>query len=355
MKRKAVILGATGMVGQRFISLLENHPQFEVAVLAASEKSAGKKYKDAAKWVLDERMPEGMGEKEVIMCNPQEVKKIDSEAEIVFSSLPGEIAGKVEEDFAREGFAVFSKAANHRMEEDVPLIIPEVNPEQLELIEMQRRKRGWKGNGFISTDPNCTTTQLAISLKPLHDKFGIRSMRMVSMQALSGAGYPGVASLDIIDNVIPFISGEEEKVEEEAKKLLGKMKNGKVEDAKFQISASCNRVHVKDGHLENVFLELEKGFEVEEVKKTFEEFRGEPQRLKLHSAPLQPIVVREEKDRPQPRRDREEGNGMAISVGRIRKDVFGNLKYICLGHNTIRGAAGNGILHAELAIAKKII
>jgi len=350
LKRRVAIMGATGTVGQRFIQLLEDHPWFEVSVLTASERSAGKRYREACRWRLEMEMPEEVSDMTVVNTN---LKSIESAGDVdfVFSALPGRIAGPIEEEVASE-YPVISKASAHRLDEDIPLIIPEVNPEQLELIPVQRRKRGWRG--FISTDPNCSTIQLAITLKPLM-RFGLRKVIVSTMQALSGAGYPGVASLDIIDNVIPYISGEEEKLERETRKILGTLKGGRVQPADITISASCNRVNVKDGHLEVVFVELEEKPSIEEIKEAFRNFSGEPQRLKLPTAPERPIVVREEIDRPQPRYDRDEYGGMSVVVGRIREDPVMTVKYLCLGHNTIRGAAGAGVLSAELMAARGII
>jgi aspartate-semialdehyde dehydrogenase len=281
------------------------------------------------------------------------VKSVEKECDIdmVFSSLPGNIAGAIEEEFA-EKYPVVSKVRAHRLDDDVPLLIPEVNPGHLDLIPIQRDRRRW--NGFISTDPNCSTIQLAITLKPLMS-FGLRKVVVSTMQALSGAGYPGVASLDIIDNVVPFIPGEEEKIESETLKILGNFDGSSVLNADLKISASCNRVNVRDGHLESVFVELESCAGVEEIIEAFESFRGEPQRLHLPSAPEKPIVVRNESNRPQPRLDRSEGKGMSVVVGRIRKDPALTLKYSCLGHNTIRGAAGAGVLSAELMVTKDYI
>jgi aspartate-semialdehyde dehydrogenase len=280
-------------------------------------------------------------------ANIESVEKAGN-VDIIFSSLPGDIAGPVEAEFAAM-YPVFSKASAHRMEKDVPLIIPEVNPEHAALIPIQQKKRNWKG--FISTDSNCSTIQLVITLKPLMD-FGLKQVIVSTMQALSGAGYPGVASLDIIDNVIPFIPKEEEKMESEALKILGTFNGNAVQNAAFQLSASCNRVHVKDGHLESVFVKLDNNPTSEEVEEAFKSFTGEPQKLKLPSAPEHPIVVRKEPNRPQPRYDRDEGKGMSVVVGRIRKDPIMTVKYLCLGHNTIRGGAGAGILSAEFMVAK---
>jgi aspartate-semialdehyde dehydrogenase len=345
-KRKVAILGATGAVGQRYIQLLQGHPWFEIAVLAASERSAGKKYKDACTWLMETDMPKEIGELPVANIDVASAEKT-GDFDLVFTSLPGDLAGPVEAEFAAL-YPVFSKASAHRMEKDVPLIIPEINPDHAELIKVQQRLRGWKG--FISTDPNCSTIQMAITLKPLL-QFGLRQVVVTTMQALSGAGYPGVASLDIIDNVVPFISGEEDKMETEARKILGTFNHGVIQNADFQISASCNRVHVKDGHLESIFVKLDQEPTIEQIEAAFEDFKGAPQMLKLPSAPANPIIVRHEKNRPQPRFDRDAGCGMSVVVGRIRKDPIMTFKYMCLGHNTVRGAAGGGILSAELYVA----
>ena len=346
-KRKVAILGTTGAVGQRYIQLLQGHPWFKIEVLAASELSAGKKFKDACNWIMESNLPKEIAEMPVANADVASVEKA-GDVDLVFSSLPGDLAGPVESEFAAI-YPVFSKASAHRMEKDVPLIIPEINPDHADLIKIQQKLRGWKG--FITTDPNCSTIQLAITLKPLM-QFGLKQIMVSTMQALSGAGYPGVPSLDIIDNVVPFISGEEEKMEAEALKILGKFNGKAVENADFQLSASCNRVHVKDGHLESVFIKLEEDPSIEEIEAAFANFRGDPQKLKLPSAPINPIVVRHEKNRPQPRFDRDTGCGMSVVVGRIRKDPIMTFKYICLGHNTVRGAAGGGILSAELYVSK---
>jgi aspartate-semialdehyde dehydrogenase len=347
VKRKVAILGATGAVGQRFIQLLQGHPWFQIEVLAASERSAGKKYRDACPWLMETELPKEIAEMPVVNADVESVKQAGA-IDLVFSSLPGDLAGSVETQFGAI-YPVFSKASAHRMDKDVPLLVPEVNPEHIELVKIQQKLRGWKG--FIATDPNCSTIQLAITLKPLM-QFGLKQVMVSTMQALSGAGYPGVASLDIIDNVIPFISGEEEKMETEALKILGKYDGYNVKNADFQLSASCNRVNVGDGHLESIFIKLEQDPTIDEIEDAFIKFQGEPQRLKLPSAPVSPIVVRHEKNRPQPRFDRDTGNGMSVVVGRIRKDPIMTFKYMCLGHNTIRGAAGGGILSAELYVSK---
>ena len=347
MKRKVAILGATGAVGQRYIQLLQGHPWFQIEVLAASERSAGKRYRDACNWVMESNLPKEIAEMTVADATVSSVEKT-GDVDLVFSSLPGDLAGPVESEFAAL-YPVFSKASAHRMEQDVPLMIPEVNPGHLAVVPIQQKARGWKG--FISTDPNCSTIQLAITLKSLMS-FGLKQVIVSTMQALSGAGYPGVPSLDIIDNVVPYIPKEEEKMEVEALKILGTFDGNVVQNADLQLSATCNRVHVKDGHLESVFVKLEDEPSIEEVEKAFVSFKGEPQKLKLPSAPHHPIIVRKEQNRPQPRFDREEGKGMSIVVGRIRQDPIMTLKYMCLGHNTIRGGAGAGILSAELTVAK---
>jgi aspartate-semialdehyde dehydrogenase len=345
-KRKVAIIGATGAVGQRYIQLLQGHPWFKVEVLAASERSAGKKYKDACNWLMESELPKEIAEMPVVNADVASVETA-GDVDLVFSSMPGDLAGPVEAEFAAL-YPVFSKASAHRMEKDVPLIIPEINADHAELIKVQQRLRGWKG--FISTDPNCSTIQMAITLKPLM-QFGLRQVMVTTMQALSGAGYPGVASLDIIDNVVPFISGEEDKMETEALKILGSFNGKGIQFADFKLSASCNRVNVKDGHLESIFVKLDENPSIEQITAAFEDFKGAPQLLKLPSAPAQPIIVRQEKNRPQPRFDRDAGKGQSVVVGRIRKDPIMTFKYMCLGHNTVRGAAGGGILSAELYVA----
>ncbi len=334
---KAAILGATGLVGQRFVQLLNDHSWFEIASLTGSDRSAGTVYKDAVNWRMETQLNQKIGELTVQPTDPKEV-----DADVVFSALPSDEALKVEESFARAGYAVVSNAAAHRMDIDVPLMNPEANFDHLSLIDQQRRERKW--DGAIITNPNCTTAVLTLSLKPIHVCYGIRNVVMSSMQAVSGAGYPGVASLDIIDNILPFIKDEEGKVERETKKILGEA--GK--SAGFKVSASCHRVPVIDGHTEAVFVETEKQASPEEIAESMGNFAAEPQKLRLPSAPEKPVVVRQEPDRPQPRFDRAEGRGMAVVVGRIRKDtVFDGVKYVALGHNTIRGAAGCAILIAE--------
>jgi aspartate-semialdehyde dehydrogenase len=346
-KRRVAILGATGAVGQRYIQLLQGHPWFEISVLAASERSAGKKFKDATTWLMDTDMPKEIGDMQVANIDVKSAEQT-GDFDLVFTSLPGDLAGPVENEFGTR-YPVFSKASAHRMDKDVPLIIPEINPDHIELVNVQQKKRNWKG--FITTDPNCSTIGMTLTLKPLM-QFGIQQVMVTTMQALSGAGYPGVPSLDIIDNVIPYISGEEEKMETEALKILGTFNGATIDYADFQLSASCNRVNVKDGHLEAVFVKLGKEPSIEEAEATFTMFKGEPQKLKLPSAPTQPIIVRHEKNRPQPRYDRDAEHGQSVVVGRLRTDPIMTLKYMCLSHNTVRGAAGGGILSAELYVTK---
>lgn len=338
------ILGATGMVGQRFIELLGDHPQFDLTALTASKRSAGKKYEDAATWYLDSKIPEVAEDVVVVDTDPNEVKDID----IVFSALPADIAAVVEPKFAEAGMIVASNASAMRMEPDVPLVIPEVNPEHLELVETQQKNRGW--DGFIVTNPNCSTIALTMTLKPLYDQFNLERVYVSTMQAVSGAGYSGVPSMAIVDNLVPFIGEEEEKMELETLELLGDFDGESVTPASFGVSTSCHRVAVLDGHTEAVFIEMENEFEVDDIKNSFTEFKGLPQKLGLYSAPENPVIVREEDNRPQPRMDRNAERGMAVSVGRIRKDeVFDrSFKYVLVGHNTIRGAAGASILNAEL-------
>ncbi|MEW6011510.1 MAG: aspartate-semialdehyde dehydrogenase [Methanobacterium sp.] len=337
------ILGATGMVGQRFIELLDQHPTFNITALTASQRSAGKRYEDATTWYLDNKMPESVRDIVVVDTDPSQVDDLD----IVFSALPSDTAAKVEPQFARSHI-VASNASAMRMEDDVPLVIPEVNPEYLDLIEIQQKNRGW--DGFIVTNPNCSTIALTLTLKPLYDRFDIKRVYVSTMQAVSGAGYNGVPSMAIVDNLVPFIGEEEEKMETETLHLLGDLEDGVVTPASFGVSASCHRVAVVDGHTEAVFIEMEDPADVEEIENTMADFTGLPQKLDLYSAPKNPVVVRSEENRPQPRMDRNESGGMSVVVGRVRQDVaFNNsFRYVLVGHNTIRGAAGASILNAEL-------
>ncbi|MBI5460483.1 aspartate-semialdehyde dehydrogenase [Methanobacterium sp.] len=338
------ILGATGMVGQRFIQLLEDHPKFEITALTASQRSAGKKYQDAVTWHMDSPIPEAVRDAVVVDTDPSQVKDV----EIVFSALPAENAAIVEPKFAEAGMKVASNASAMRMEPDVPLVIPEVNPEHLDLIEIQQKNRGW--DGFIVTNPNCSTIALVLTLKPIYDQYDINRVYVSTMQAVSGAGYNGVPSMAMLDNLVPFIGGEEEKMEAETLHLLGDFDGENVEPATFGVSTSCHRVPVVDGHTEAVFMEMDEEFNLEDIKKSLQTFQALPQKLNLYSAPENPVIVREEENRPQPRMDRMMGKGMAVTVGRLRQDATfpQSLKYVLLGHNTVRGAAGASILNAEL-------
>ena len=338
-KLRSAILGAAGVLGQRFIERLENHPTFEITALA--DVMVGKRYEESTKWRLGMRIPSEIRDMKIVSNDSLSPRDID----LVFSALPGGIAAKVETDLATKGLFIISKAADHRMEEDVPLIIPEVNADHLGIIEEQRKKRGWRG--AIVTDPNCSTTILAMSLKPLWDHFGLDSVIVSTMQSVSGAGYPGVPSLDIVDNVVPYIVGEEEKMVIETKKLLG---NGK-QAANLKVSASCNRVPTIDGHMEDVFLMTKKKAGPSEAKKAFLEFKG----LDYPTAPREPIIVRDEPDRPQTRLDRDAGYGMSVVIGRLREDAVMGLTYTVLGHNTIRGGAGGAVLVGELCRGKGYI
>lgn len=341
-KISAGILGATGSVGQKFIQLLSNHPYIEVKEVSASERSAGKKYKEAVNWILPEIIPSNVAEMKVKSVNER------LESKLLFSGLDASIAGEVEEYYAGLGHIVVSNSKNHRWDKFVPLLIPEVNPDHLKLIKFQKYN-----GGAIVTNPNCSTIGLVLALKPLHDMFGIRDVNVVTLQALSGAGYPGVSSLDIIDNVVPFIGGEEEKIESEPKKLLGSLSATGIKLSKINISAQTNRVAVKDGHLETVQINLKKKTSIEEIIKTWTHYTSIPQKLKLHSAPAKPIHYLHEKNYPQPRLHRDIDKGMAAVVGRLRECNLFDYKFVVLSHNTVRGAAGGAILCAELMIAQK--
>jgi aspartate-semialdehyde dehydrogenase len=338
------ILGATGTVGQRFIQLLENHPQFEITALAASDRSAGKPFAEACAWKLAGGMP---GSVKQIMVQPIEPSL---DCEIVFSSLPSSVARETELAFARAGYAVISNSSSYRMDEDVPLLIPEINAEHLGLIEIQQQKRGL-GKGFIITNPNCSVVSFAPPLAALHKRFGIETAIVTTLQAISGAGYPGVASLDIIDNVIPYIAGEEPKVETEAQKILGRFVGGAIEKADFTVSAQCFRVPVIDGHTVSVRVNLRETTTLEDVIAAIQSYPT----LDLHSSPAKFMDFCDEPSRPQPRLDRDAGNGMTITVGRLFPDNVFHYRFVSLSHNTVRGAAGSAILNAELLIDKKII
>ncbi len=345
---KVGILGATGTVGQRMISLLDNHPWFTVTALAASENSAGKTYAEACAWQLDTPMPSWAAKMTVVKCEP------GLACDLVLSGLDNAVAGEIEDAFASAGYAVVSNAKNHRMEDDVPLVIPEVNPEHLAVINRQRKNRGW-AKGFIVTNPNCSTVGLVCALKPLADAFGLRKVAVTTMQAISGAGYPGVPSLDILDNVIPYIGGEEEKIQTETQKLLGIFDGERFAPSSTVVSAQCNRVQVRDGHLECVSVELEKPATRERIISVWRSFVPTAAALHLPSLPVPFISYHEEDNRPQPRRDREAGRGMTIGIGRLRECPVLGWKFVVLSHNTIRGAAGAAIADAELLAAKGVL
>jgi len=344
-KFRVGILGATGTVGQRFVELLEGHPQFEVTALAASDRSQGKPYREACAWRLPCEMPARVSTLAVSAPQPP------LDCDLIFSSLPGEMARETEEAFARAGYPVISNSSAFRMDEDVPLLIPEINHEHLALIKTQRKTRGYE-RGYIVTNPNCSTIMIALALAPLHARFGVESCVATTMQALSGAGYPGVASLDVIDNLLPYIGGEEEKIESETLKILGVMADGGVKPADMRVSAQCHRVNVSDGHFGALRVKLARTVELEEFTDALASFSALPQELRLHSAPARPVIVRDEPDRPQPRLDRDAGHGMSVTVGRIRRDAVMDYRFVALSHNTVRGAAGAAILNAELLAAK---
>ncbi len=405
------ILGATGMVGQRFAQLLADHPWFEITALAASDRSAGRSYADACHWLLPTPMPEAVRKIPVQPVEP------NLDCQVVFSALPSKVARQVEGNFAQAGYAVCSNASAHRLDPDVPLLIPEVNPDHTALIPVQQQQRGWPG--FIVTSANCSTTQLALVLKPLHQVFGLQKLSVVTLQAVSGAGYPGVPSLDILDNVIPFINGEEHKLEHEPRKLLGTLHTEPssatyIVDAPFVISAQCNRVPVRDGHTECVSVAFERPPSllrevsdqgaptpllrevsdqgapssrspkvsdqgaptpllrevsdqgapssrspkvsdrggIDDIIATLAAFTGPPDIATLPSSVAHPIRVQRELDRPQPIRDREMGAGMVVTVGRVRPCPVLDVRFVVLGHNTLRGAAGGAIHNAELLMAQ---
>ncbi len=337
------ILGATGTVGQKFVRLLADHPWFEVAAVAASAASAGKRYGDVVRWREQSELPPAIGDLTVRAC------ATPLPGAVAFSALDAEIAGPIEQAFAKAGAFVVTNTRTHRMEPDVPLLIPEANADHLVLIDRQRKGRGW--TGAILANPNCSTAALALALAPLHQAFGIEKLFVSTMQAVSGAGYPGVPSLDAIGNVIPHIGGEEEKIERESRKILGALGPDGVEPAGFAVSAHTNRVAVVDGHLEAVSIGFRRRVLPEEAIAVLREFRGSPCVAGLPSSPNPPVEVDTRPDRPQPRLDLERGRGMAVTVGRVRPCPILDLRLVLLGHNTIRGAAGQAVQIAELLVA----
>ncbi len=343
-KYRVGILGATGTVGQRFVQLLENHPQFDITALAASDRSVGKPFAEACAWKLAGAMPEYIKE---IVVQPIEPPL---DCDLVFSSLPSNVARETEGAFARAGFPVISNSSAYRMEEDVPLLIPEINAEHLGLIEVQRQRHGF-GKGFIVTNPNCAIMSFAPPLAALDRRFGIESVFVTTLQAISGAGYPGVSAFDITENVLPYIAGEEPKVETEAQKILGEFSNGVIEKADFTVSAQCFRVNVLDGHTASVRVKLKQTSTLEGVMKAMSNFPS----LNLYSSPKEFIRMCDEPSRPQPRLDRDNGDGMTITVGRLFPDNIFDYRFVALSHNTVRGAAGSAILNAELLVDKDFI
>ncbi len=343
-KIPVAILGATGAVGQRFVQVLAGHPWFEIAALAASTRSAGRPYGEACHSILPGDLPDQIRAMPVLPLEP------DIPGKIVFSALPATVAREVEPQFAAAGYAICSNASAFRDDPDVPLVIPEVNPDHLALIPRQRKTRGT--SGFIVTNPNCSTSGIAMALKPLHDAFGVEAVVAVTMQAVSGAGYPGVPALDIIGNVLPYIPEEEEKIAREARLLLGAVQNGAQVPADFRLSAHANRVPVIDGHTICLSIGLRKHPELAHVRAILRDFRAPDTVAALPSAPARPITLRNEDDRPQPRRDCEAEAGMTVTVGRVRPDQIFDVRMVVLVHNTLRGAAGGAVLNGELLVAQ---
>ena len=343
-KTRVGILGATGAVGQKFVLLLDQHPWFEVSALAASERSAGKTYDEAVNWTQEKPIPD--------YAKDLTVQNIEAnlDCDLVFSALSASVAGDTEAAFANAGYPVISNARNFRMEDSVPLLIPEINPTHVDIIKAQN----WDKGGFIVTNPNCSTMGLALALKPLHDAFGLKSVIVTTMQAVSGAGYPGVASLDILGNVVPYIGGEEEKMATETQKILGSVVGNKIESADFKVSAQCNRVPVIDGHLECVSIAFDKTPSPEDVKQALLTYKNPIAELDLPSSPDPLFLVHDELTAPQPRKHINLGQGMTVSIGRIREDEVLDIKMVVLSHNTIRGAAGAAILNAEFLLKKKL-
>jgi aspartate-semialdehyde dehydrogenase len=340
------ILGGTGMVGQHFIRFLQGHPWFKLTWLGASDRSAGKKLSEATAWRLDGEMPPTAAGIVVSDSKP------GSAPQLVFSAMDASVATEIEQAFAQAGHVVVSNSRNHRMDLDVPLLVPEVNPGHLSLLKGQQKKRGW--SGMIVTNPNCSTVVLTMALAPFA-AFGIERLIVATLQAVSGAGYPGVASVDILANVIPFIGGEEEKMEQETQKILGAVENGQSAPLGAKVSAHCHRVPVVDGHTLAASVELQRKLTLADALEAVQNFRGLPQERQLPSAPARPLVYLPQQDRPQPRRDAGRENGMSVFVGRLRECPVLDLKFVACGHNTIRGAAGAAVLNAELMVSEGLI
>ncbi len=340
------VLGATGMVGQHFVKFLQGHPWFDLKWLGASDRSAGKKYREAMKWHLGGGAPEAVAGIVVDECKPGNAPKL------LFSAMDASVASEIEQMFARAGHVVVSNSKNHRMDRDVPLLVPEINPDHLKLIPGQQKARGWRGQ--IATNPNCSTVVLTMALAPLK-RFGITKVVATTLQAISGAGYPGAPSMDILANVIPYIGGEEEKMQQETQKILGEFRGDHIEPLAARVSAHCNRVPVVDGHTVTVSVELAAKPSIEELVDAIRGYRSAPQERQLPSAPPQPVIYMPEPDRPQPRRDVERERGMACFIGRVRPCPVLDVKMVALGHNTVRGAAGAAVLNAELMYSEGLL
>ncbi|ALU12063.1 aspartate-semialdehyde dehydrogenase [Ignicoccus islandicus DSM 13165] len=347
-KVKVAVLGSTGMAGQWFASLLENHPYFEVVALGASKRSAGKKYKEVVKWIIPKPFPEKF--KDYVVFDASNPDQLTEKVDLIFSALPSEVAADIELKYLKKGIPVVSNASPFRLEPDVPLMNPEVNSEHLELLKYQTR---WGAK--LVKNPNCTTAVLTLPLKPILDEFGIEEISVVTMQAISGAGFAGLPAYSIVDNIIPYISKEEYKVKVESVKILGKLENGKIKPSKFSIEATTTRVPVLDSHTEVIYIKPKRSVDANLVKDVLVEFRSRPQELSLPTAPPSPIIVREEEDRPQPRLDRYNGNGMSVTVGRIEVMESGRIRMVAVGHNLLRGASGVSLLTAELMLKEGYI
>lgn len=339
MKIPVGVLGATGMVGQHFVKFLQNHPLFDLTWVGASDRSAGKKYNEATSWRLEGTMPESTANLMVDECKPGNAPKL------VFGATDSSVATEIEQSFARAGHLVVSNSKNHRMDADVPLLVPEINAAHLEIAKRQKQTRGW--DGMIVTNPNCSTVVLTMALDPLKS-FGIKRVIVTTLQAISGAGYPGVPSVDINANVVPYIGGEEDKLETETQKILGDIAGGQFVPLAATVSAHCNRVPVLDGHLATVSVQFANKPSPADIRAAFDSYQGVLQHRNLPSAPKRPVIYMEQQDRPQPRRDVERERGMAVFVGRLRECPVFDYKFIALGHNTVRGAAGAAVLNAEL-------
>jgi len=348
-KRPVIVLGATGAVGQRFVQLLDNHPWFDLVAVAASERSEGKSCEQASHWILSGDIPEAAAKLIVSPLDPAAFGLPEEQQPIAFSALPADVAAEVEPRFAKAGYAVCSNASAFRYEPDVPILVPDVNPSHIEILPVQRANRGWPG--FIATNPNCTTAGMSVVLKPLDDAFGLRKVFAATLQAISGAGYPGVPSIDITDNVVPWISGEEDKMARESAELLGRVDAGRIAPAEFQLTAHAHRVPVVDGHTVCLSLGFEKPPSPEEALEVLRSFRAPDVVAGLPSAPETSIRLLDAPDRPQPRLDRDAGRGMTVSVGRVRSCPVLDLRLVLVSHNTIRGAAGGSIVNAELLVA----